>query len=280
MWLPGWLVKFNLKSVKKIYLFLFVITALTVFSELAIAMQAIVVKGNRVLFSLDNSETAQVSVNSLVIATDKTVQAKIIQVRGERAVGQVIKGSAKVSQSFRILSRETKKTNAQSGFFAGLSSNTMDIALTSTTRLKMQGLGFNLTGFYDYPLLPDFVLRGMAGYETFKATGSLSTCPGGECSVNLNYLTAHGYAQYDIAKYDKGSRFWLGLGIGFLFLTSGSSEIINTDSLATNQIFILATGMDVALQGGKAFPIQIDYFLYPDGDIKTQQINLRLGYKF
>lgn len=265
---------------KKIYLFLFVFTALTFFSEFTYALQAIVVKGNRVLFSLDNSEAVQISVNSLVISADKGSQVKIIQVRGVRAVGQVIKGSAKVSQNFRILSGETKKVNAQSGFLAGLSSNTMTIALSATNTLTLQGLGFNLTGFYDYPFLADFVLRGMAGYETFKASGSLSTCPGGECSVNLNYLTAHGYAQYDIAKYDKGSRFWLGMGVGFLYLTSGSSEIINTDSMSTNQIFILATGMDVALSGRTAFPIQLDYFLYPDGDIKTQQINLRLGYKF
>lgn len=265
---------------KKIYLFLFLFTALTVISEFAFALQAIVVKGNRVLFSMDHSEAAQINVNSLVIATDKSAQVKIIQVRGVRAVGQVIKGTAKVSGNFRILSGETKKTTAQTGFFVGLSSNTMTITLSATNTLKLQGTGFNLTGIYDYSLLSDFVLRGMAGYETFKASGSLSTCPGGECSVNLNYLTAHGYAQYDIAKYAQGSRFWLGMGVGFLFLTSGSSEIINTDSMATNQIFILATGMDVALSGGTAFPIQLDYFLYPDGDIKTQQINLRLGYKF
>lgn len=265
---------------KKIYLVLLIFSAFTVFSEVTFALQAIVVKGNRVLFSLDHSEAAQISVNSLVIAVDKTSQVKIIQVRGVRAVGQAIRGNAKVGLNYRILTGETKKVNAQSGFFAGLSSNTMSITLSATNTLKLQGLGFNLTGFYDYPFFAEFTLRGMAGYETFKASGSLSTCPGGECSVNLNYLTAHGYAQYDIAKYAQGSRFWLGMGVGFLFLASGSSEIINTDSMATNQIFILATGMDVALDGGKAFPIQLDYFLYPDGDIKTQQINLRLGYKF
>lgn len=247
---------------------------------MAFALQAIVVKGNHVLFSLDNSEATQISVNSLVIATDKSAQVKIIQARGVRAVGQVIKGSAKVGMNFRILSGEFKKTTAQTGFLVGLSSNTMTITLSSTNTLKLQGLGFNLTGIYDYPFLADVTLRGMAGYETFKATGSSSTCPGGECSVNLNYLTAHAYAQYDIAKYGQGSRFWLGMGVGFLFLASGSSELINTDSMKTNQIYILATGMDVALEGGTVFPIQLDYFLYPDGDIKTQQINLRLGYKF
>jgi hypothetical protein len=266
--------------VKKIYLILFIFTAFMVFSELSFALQTIVVKGNRVLFSLDNSETSQVSVNSLVIAVDKTAQVKIIQVRGVRAVGQVLKGNAKVGQEFRILTGEKKKVLAQSGFLAGLSSNSMSIALSSTNTFKMQGIGFNITGFYDYPFLSDFTLRGMAGYETFKAEGSLSTCPGGKCSVNLNYLTAHGYAQYDVAKYAQGSRFWLGIGAGFLFLTSGSSEIIDTKSMSTNQIMILATGMDVALDGGNALPIQVDYFLYPDGDIKTQQINFRLGYKF
>lgn len=249
-------------------------------SELTFALQAIVVKGNRVLFSLDNSEAAQVGINSLVIAVDKTAQVKIIQIRGVRAVGQVIKGNAKVSQEFRLLSGEKKKVNAQSGFLAGFSSNTMSIALSSTNTFKMQGTGINLTGFYDYPFLANFTLRGMAGYETFKAEGSLSTCPGGKCSVSLNYLTAHGYAQYDVARYAQGSRFWLGLGAGFLFLTSGSSEIIDTKSMSTNQIMILASGMDVALDSGRAIPIQVDYFLYPDGDIKTQQINFRLGYKF
>lgn len=265
---------------KKIYSLFFIFTAFIAFSEPAFALQAIVVKGNRILFSLDNSELSQVSVNSLVISADRKTQAKVIQIRGVRAVAQVIKGVAKVSQEFRVLTGEKKRVLAQTGFLAGLSLNTMTIKLSSTTTVKLQGTGFNIDGFYDYPFLTNFNLRGIAGYETFKAEGSLSTCPGGKCSVNLNYLTAQGHAQYDIAKYGKGSRFWLGLGAGFLFLASGSSEIIDTKSLSTNQIMILTGGLDVALAGGKALPIQIDYFLYPDGDIKTEQINVRLGYKF
>lgn len=251
-----------------------------VFSELTFALQTIVVKGNRVLFSLSNSEVGQIVVNSLVVAEDRVTQVKIIQVRGVRAVGQVVAGTAVVNQNFRILSGENKKLVAHSGFMAGISSNSMSIALTATTTFKMAGMGFNIVGFYDYPFLSDFTFRGIAGYETFKADGPLSTCPNGKCTVSLNYLTAHGYGQYDITKFKSGTRVWLGLGGGLLFLSSGSSEIIDTKSMSSNQIAILAGGMDFAMENGKAIPFQIDYFVYPDGDIKTQQINIRFGYKF
>ncbi|AZZ38143.1 hypothetical protein CIK05_15495 [Bdellovibrio sp. qaytius] len=271
------MIEFSLKSVKKIYLFLFVFTALTVFSELSFALQAVVVKGNRVLFSLEPLETKTVSVNSVVIAADKSAQVKIIQIRGARAIGQVVKGTAKVNTAFRVLTGEAKKTMAETGFLAGVSSNTMTIKTPNT---KMQGTGFNIAGFFDYRFLPDLVLRGVAGYETFKATGAPTATPTITRTVSLNYLTAHAYAQYDISQYASGSRYWLGMGVGFLYLSSGSSDIIETSSLTTNQVFILATGMDIATDDGKAFPIQLDYFLYPDGDIKTQQINFRLGYKF
>lgn len=265
---------------KNHYLLIFIFTACLAFSELSFALQAIVVKGNRVLLSLDKSEVGQINVNSLIVADDRVTQVKIIQVRGVRAVGQVISGSAKVNQNFRTLAGEKKTGLAQSGFMAGFSSNSMSIALTASTTFKMSGTGFSIVGLYDYPFFSDFSFRGMAGYETFKAEGSLSTCPSGKCTVSLNYLTAHGYAQYDITKFGGGSRIWLGLGAGFLFLSSGSSEIIDTKSMSTNQIAILAGGMDFALSDGKSIPVQIDYFLYPDGDIKTQQINVRLGYKF
>lgn len=249
-------------------------------SELAFALQAIVVKGNRVLFSLEQAEAASLNTNSLVISTDKSVQVKLIQVRGMRAVGQAVKGVAQVNMAFRPLTGEKKSASSPFGFFAGASLNTMTITLSSTNTLKLQGTGFHLVGFADYPLFSDFTLRGIAGYETFKASKATTTCPSGTCSVNINYLSLHGLMQYDITKFSGGSRFWLGLGIGFLALTSASSEIINTNSMKSNQIFILGTGFDYKLSDTTYFPIQLDYFLYPDGDIKTEQINLRLGYKF
>lgn len=254
--------------------------ALMLVSELAFALQAIVVKGNRVLFSLDQVESASLSTNSLVISNDKTVQAKLIQVRGVRAVGQVIRGVAKPNMMFRPLTGEKKNDNTKFGFLGGLSMNTMTIQLSSTNTLKLQGTGFSLMGFVDYSFLSDFTLRGLAGYETFKASAASTTCPSGTCSVNLNYLSAQGFAQYDVAKFYGGSRYWLGVGAGVLFAASASSEIINTDTMKTNQIFILGTGFDYRMSDTTYLPIQLDYFLYPDGDIKTQQINVRFGYKF
>lgn len=249
-------------------------------SEFAFALQAIVVKGNRVLFSLDPSETSSLSTNSLVIANDKSAQVKLIQVRGPRAVGQVVKGSAKVGMNFRSLTGDNKKSDYLYGFFLGASMNTMTITLSSTNTLNLQGTGFNILGFVDFPLFNDFNLRGLAGYETFKASATSATCPSGTCTVTLNYLSVEGFAQYDLAKFASGSRYWLGLGFGALYSASASSEIINTESMKTNQVFILGTGLDYRLSATTYFPVQLDYFLYPDGDIKTQQINLRFGYKF
>lgn len=248
-------------------------------SELAFALQAIVVKGNRVLLALDPAETTYITTNSLVVATDKSAQVRVIQLKGVRAIGQVVKGIAKPNMTFRSLSGE-KKDDSHYGFFGGVSLNTMTITLSSTNTLKLSGTGFSLLGFADYPFFEGFTIRGLAGYESFKAAVASTTCPSGTCAVELNYLTAQGFAQYDLASFSSGSRYWLGLGFGGLFAASASSEIINTDKMKINQIFILGTGLDYRLSSGAFFPIQLDYFLYPDGDIKTQQINIRFGYKF
>lgn len=260
--------------------FFCVFVSLMLVSELAFALQAIVVKGNRVLLSLEQVETNYITTNSLVVSTDKSAQVRIIQVRGSRAIGQVVKGAAKPNMIFRSLSGEHKKDETRYGFFGGVSLNTMTITLSSTNSLKLSGTGFNFLGFADYILFSGFTLRGLVGYESFKAAVASTTCPSGTCAVELNYLTASGIAQYDVASYSSGSRLWLGLGYGVLFAASASSEIINTDKMKTNQIPIFGAGFDYRLPSGNYFPMQLDYFLYPDGDIKTQQINIRFGYKF
>jgi hypothetical protein len=261
-------------------LFFCIFTALMLISEFGFALQAIIVKGNRVLFSIDSGESASLSTNTLVISTDKSTQVKLIQVSGPRAVGQVVKGTAKVNMIFRPLRGDNKKNDLRFGFLAGLSLNTMTIQLSSSNTLKLQGTSFNLMGLIDFPLFANFTLRGLAGYEKFQASVPSTTCPSETCAVTLNYLSGEGFAQYDVARFGGGSRFWLGLGAGVLMSISGESEIINVNSMKTNQIFILATGADIRLSNTTTIPVQVDYFLYPDGDIKTQQINFRLGYKF
>lgn len=256
-------------------------------SEVTFALQALVVKNNRVLFSLDESEADSLSINAIVVSTDKSTQVKLMQVSGTRALGQVIKGTAKVNMSFRQLSAgngvrssSTKKSNTNLGILAGVSINSMNIKVNTTTTLNLQGSAFNILGIFDYHLMNNFTLRGAAGYEGFKASVASSTCASGTCAVTLNYLSAEGFAQYDAIEFNGGSRFWLGVGVGGLMSISASSEIINTDSMKTNQIFILGSGVDVRLDNNTYLPIQVDYFIYPDGDIKTTQLNVRLGYKF
>lgn len=262
----------------KIFIFFYAI--LISFSEIAFALQAITVKGNRVLLSLDSSEQ-NLSANTVVVSTDKSAQIKILQVRGSKALGQIVKGSVKSNMIFRAATRSAKKRNANYslGFLAGVSLNTMTIQLNSAT-LELKGTGFNVMGLVDYPMSDDFNLRGLVGYESFNASVASSTCASGTCSVKLNYLSAEGYGQYNLINFSGGSTFWLGLGAGALMSMSASSEIINVDSMKTNQIFILATGLDFQLSTTTSIPVQVDYFIYPDGDIKTQQINLRAGYKF
>lgn len=249
-------------------------------SELSFALQAIVVKGNRVLFALDPAENGKYSTNSLVVSTDKSAQVKLIQVRGLRAVGQTVKGTAKTNMTFRALTGEIKKNEPQLGVLVGISMNSMNIQLSASNKLELKGNAFNLMGMVDFPVFTDVTLRGLAGYEAFKASVASTTCPSGTCSVTLNYLAAEGFGQYDLARFKGGSRFWVGLGAGALMSMSSSSEIINVDSMKTNQIFILGSGMDIRISPTTYIPLQFDYFLYPDGDIKTQQINLRAGYKF
>lgn len=261
-------------------LFFCVFTALILFSELGFALQAIVVKGNRVLLSLDSAEVANLKINSFVISADKKTQIKLTKLNGPKAIGQVVKGAAKVNMIFRPLTSDDKKDDLRFGFLGGVSLNTMTIQLSSTNTLKLEGTSFNLMGLIDFPVMTNITLRGLAGYEGFQASVPSTTCPSGTCAVTLNYLSGEGFAQYDAVSFSDGSRFWVGFGAGALFSISGKSEIVNVDSLKTNQIFILATGADIRLSNKTSIPIQVDYFLYPDGSIKTQQINLRLGYKF
>lgn len=265
---------------------LFLSVFILITANSSFALQAMTVKGDRALFSLDSSEIGILSDNTIAVSTDKVTQIKLLQVRGNRALGQTVRGTIKPNMIFKsvITKSDTKNYSAgleslQWGLLGGLSFNTMTIPINSIS-LKLQGTGFGLMGLVDYRVLSNLVLRGFFGYETFKASVASTTCASGNCSVNLNYFSGHGLVQYDLTKFNDNSRYWIGLGGGFLLLSSGSSEIINTSSMNTNQIFILATGFDYQLTKVNSLPVQVDYFIYPDGSIKTQQVNLRIGYKF
>ncbi len=234
---------------------------------------------------------------------------KITQVKGDKALADIVKGTAEAGQTLQAKgtpgagggasdnsSKENSSPMNQSasgssknftkkgetwGILGSFGMNKMDASLTVSTvkyTANMTGTGFGLLGFYDFPMSKSFVLRGSTGLEQFIGNGTVSAavCNGSaNCSVNIMYLSFYGAAKYIFV--NGKMKIWGAAGLGYLFAASKSSNILKTDGLST-YVIVPSLGIDIPLGGG-FIPIAVDYALYPDSaDVKASTTNIRAGW--
>lgn len=278
------------------------------------AASVIQVKGNKALVSL---EGLPVQPGSEVYAINAEQKRKgllrISQVKGDKAVADVLQGSAQPGMMIIIKSSAPvaapayggsydpanyggrdrypmkKKSNMGWGVLGGFAMNSMAVTAKNGVlgspgaageSLSMKGSSFNLKGFFDYQMSPSFTLRGATGLETLAVTGSVgdpNNCSGStSCALSLNYITFEGDAQYNLS--NTGNRYWIGAGFGFLLAMSTGNNITSLQAASTNQVLLFGGGADISLGHTSYIPIVVEYGMFPFAGISLSSIYLRAGY--
>ncbi|PIT98995.1 MAG: hypothetical protein COT74_12175 [Bdellovibrionales bacterium CG10_big_fil_rev_8_21_14_0_10_45_34] len=172
------------------------------------------------------------------------------------------------------------------GVLLGYMQDTMDVKLTSSSSsesFSKTGAGIGLGGFADYALLPYLRLRGILGYEQFKASGTSAQnrCTGSSaCNTEINYVTFTAWARYLIMT--KRFRPWLGLGIGWYFPSSVTSNTLDTTAVSTATVLSPGLGFDYWMKANWYFTAQFEYgmFLPPSDEVTTKSLGGRVGVGF
>jgi len=276
-------------------------------SNLVLAAQISAVKNNKVMVSLEG-ESASPGAEFFAINPQgkKVAIIRVSQVKGDRAVGEIIKGSAKPGYTLQSkgggtaaaptragpddssyydkkLSQKSHNGNSY-GVIGGYLLNTMTISYLDSIKTTMTGSGFGALGFYDYALSPSLVARGMVGLEQYIAKGTnAATAPAStdcvaDCNINLTYLSMYGYARWNFMQGNYKS--WIGGGIGYLYPMSKSSTAFpNSSQLQANQIFMVSAGTDIRLNNKTYVPVSVEYGIFPASPTVTASIiYLRAGY--
>lgn len=283
----------------------------------AMAAKISQVKNNKVLIDLEGSTTTAGAEFFVINPAGKKVAiVRITQVKGGRALADILKGAAKAGYGMQArgaggaaaaasaasgsggsqqgrdssaagdsyydkkLSQRVHSGNSW-GVLGGYLMNSMTV-VTSSINANLSGSGFGALGFYDYSISPSLVLRAMGGYESYNVAGSNSAASPGnncttDCNVKLPYLSMYGYGRWNFLPGEYKS--WLGAGVGYLYPMSPQSTIFTKSQLSANQIFVFSAGMDVRLSNKNYLPISLEYGLYPTtATVKASIIYLRLGY--
>lgn len=249
------------------------------------------VKGKQIIIQLDGMSASLGSSVYLIDSGGKKVGiATLKQIKGDRALGQMIKGRA--ADGMTVEARSSSSAGGRRGRYPvgvllGMGMNSMSLIVQNTSgaseNASLKDTSFSFKGFYDYNMSPEFTIRAATGLETFSAKGNTATpiCENGKsttCSVAFNYLAFEGSAQYNFLTGK--TRAWAGLGYSFLLGMSKSNNIPNlsTDS-STNQMVLISGGADFWLGPSRFIPVVVEYGMFPgSSNVTANAIYVRGGY--
>lgn len=230
---------------------------------------------------------------------------QIKQIKGDKAIGEIIKGRVEPGMSLKSKSelsssRETQNEEKSSrpkgflgsflkrgtalGFMGGLASNSMALTAkkgSTSEDLALASTSFNVVGFYDYDFSPMFTTRFKAGIENFDVKGSAkntSVCSdSSSCEVGFTYLSGAASGHFNFMR--GSTRAYASVGGAFLIAMTKKSNISNLDtSSSTNQVIYIGGGADIGMGKGAFIPLSFEYGIYPGSTVKATSMTLRAGY--
>jgi hypothetical protein len=295
----------------KIFLGLFFI------SNMAFAARVLQHKNGKILIDLEGEEASVDQKMLLINSAGKKVAiATITQIKGSRAIALINKGksdgsetvrlagakatSAKSSDSEDTPSPMTEDSSSSSSDVYRLNGTKFSAVLTlaansmstkqtdgsnptpNTEDVALKGSSLGFTGILDYPAAPWLVLRGTLGYEPFTVSGTSQflSCDGltsTECNADITYLSAGGYARFDLTR--SRATAWLALGFTLKQPLSKKTTALLADDIKTTTTYALATGIDFFVSNKNFIPISAEYQLFQSSETVTANIILlRAGY--
>jgi hypothetical protein len=264
------------------------------------------VKGKSVLIDLKGDPASPGDSFYAVLPNGKRSGiVKISKVKGEKAIGRVIKGNVAAGMSMELQPAEVtgggsrggpakaKRASSDSapagrsywGGLFGYGLNSMDVnvndSVTGDFRKKasLSGSGFSAKGLFDYEIFSQVWFRFTAGLEMFKVAGpkECGTLNQQTCDANINYLSMDFLGRYVFAT---GSlRPWLGAGVGLLFPMSKEASALQAQSISTTNVIMLSGGLDFFVSPDFYIPMSIEYGMLPKSDeVEASWIAFRVGF--
>ncbi|MBC7419503.1 MAG: hypothetical protein H7328_02130 [Bdellovibrio sp.] len=299
-----------LKTIK----FSLVISSLLAVTQ-AQAARVIQSKNNKVMIELDG---AQVSIGQdlfLLNAQNKKVGLiKILQIKNDKAVASLTKGKSDGTETVQISTAPsaavspiqaatipTVKPSAQNvkpfyraetkkaSIVLSMMSNSMTTKQADATMptpnvedVAMKGATFGITGALDWPIVNKFSLRGTAGYEPFKATGtakfkSCDNLQSFDCTADITYLSGGGYIRYDFTK--EHILFWTALGATLKYPVSKNTTALKMEDIKLTMTYGGALGLDYFVNLKYFVPVSLEYQAFLKSDtVDANIIILRAGF--
>lgn len=263
------------------------------------AARVAAVKGNKVL--IQGSGLTQGKLYYTVTNGKKTGIVRVMKIRGNKAIGQVLKGRA--AKGFSLTPRPTKKSSVARkkkssrpnysysrrsgitrnkevaiGGVLGMVQSAAEVNFTNGTSASLSGSAMSFKAMADYGLTPNIFLRGLAGTQPFEATESARTCTGANCVMSINYLSVDLWGRY-VFNPTSNFRFWGGAGIGLLFpLNTDSTNAVVKSDIGSTMVFQGGAGIDWYINEQFFIPLSIEYNLIPPSDdVTTSMISIRGG---
>lgn len=282
----------------------------------AFAAQVAAVKGKQVLVVGSNLEKD--ALYYVVEGGKKKGIIKIVNIKGQKAIATLLKGSALKGASLVFRPGKAKTTTQASNTknstptesktnydsFSPSSSTSSDSSYKSTPR-KFRGGGlllsyqmnsasidFSLTGteslsgssigfkaFGDYEIYDNLYLRAEFGTMPFNAEGC-----GGTCIMAINYLGGTLWARYMFGQPEAKTRIWAGANASLVFpLGTGDTNAVNTDDVGSTLTFGFGAGLDYKINEKYYIPVTAEYTLFPPNDEVSAsliQVKAGLGMRF
>lgn len=219
---------------------------------------------------------------------------EIIKVKESRALGELVKGSAKPGDTTDTattdhkrdeertpaevnkkklmgISRNEKTHSSRLSYGGGLDFVYTSMYLKNTTgEGSITGNGFGVRGAIDIPLNSNWLILSSVGLHPLNVT---STTSGFNYSLSSNYLAFEGVFRYVLDKRHEG--LWMGGGLGFYVPMSTNSTI-----KATNDLTLLGSGGYNMRLSRDYLTLKMDVVLFQNktiGSSTTQTFQLVFG---
>lgn len=270
-----------MKTTVNIIFTLFISQLLTHAVHAAVVQQ---IKNDKVLIVL---EGLQVTTGQTVVSQNgdgkNTALIDITTIKDDKAVGKITKGTPQIGQQIVV----SKINKSSSSSVSSQSSNqkikirhddqkmlmqvrylmNSIVAQEQDTLLvqenaTMTGNNFGLNFGVDYPMTDSLSLRGLAGYEMYKVSGTIGingcdTKNSTQCNVEVNYLTLQGIVR--LSTQVSRFQFWAGLGLNLKQPLTKKTTALNSDNIQMAQAVTAALGTDWYLNSKWFIPVTAEY---------------------
>ncbi len=261
------------------------------------------IKGKKALIYLDGLQVQKGDlVNAIEDTNRKTVGIfRVTTVKDGKAIGQLVKGKARVhqeitfrKQAFRSTDKPTGrdeqveevpkafKSSYAIGGMLGLGFDSMDIKIGSPQEsVSQSGVGYSLSAVLDYRWIPLISIRGMIGIDQFKVDGTASqpTTPCSTCKSEITYVTSLVWGRFHITQSD--TTIWVGPGMGYFIPTTKDTNALDSSSIKNTFVFGFGGGVDLSLNQKLSIPIHLEYvFLNDSEDVKANYYAVKAGLLF